>query len=57
MSLINEYLWQFEKQENIEPEIFETYDGEAITEKDLLKIKSKQVKVICSEGLSVGMLL
>jgi hypothetical protein len=56
MRLINEYLWRQEAEQQ-PPQLNESYDGEPLTEKDLMRIKNKQVKVVTSEGLNVAMLL
>lgn len=56
MRLINEYLWR-QSSEQQPPQLNESYDGEPLTEKDLMRIKNKQVKIVTSEGLSIGMLL
>ena len=56
MDLINQYLWEM-KEEMMEPEPTEREDGEALSEKELLKIKSRQVKTVCCGGLSVNLLL
>jgi hypothetical protein len=54
---MNEYLWANSKDEELEPEVSEEWDGEPLTEKELLQIKNKKVKVVCCEGMSVEMLL
>lgn len=43
---LNALFWENDKQADIEPEL-EKYDGEAINEKEIQKIQSKSVKVVC----------